>query len=82
MFEQAFKNIDDILHKTGETAFLFLQHFIRMLKAGGRGGVVIKNTFLTNTDNTSVSLRKLLPEGLLAVCSGACCVMWGDSVCY
>ncbi len=46
--------------KTGETAFLFLQHFIRILKAGGRAGVVIKNTFLSNTDNASVSLRKLL----------------------
>ena len=32
--------------KTGETAFLFLQHFIKILKAGGRAGVVIKNTFL------------------------------------
>ena len=41
--------------RTGETAFLFLQHFIRILKAGGRGGVVIKNTFLSNTDNASVS---------------------------
>lgn len=48
--------------KTGETAFLFLQHFIKMLKAGGRGAVVIKNTFLSNTDNASVSLRKLLLE--------------------
>jgi type I restriction enzyme M protein len=48
--------------RTGETAFLFLQHFIRMVKAGGRGGVVIKNTFLSNTDNASVSLRKLLLE--------------------
>ncbi len=48
--------------RTGETAFLFLQHFIKMLKAGGRAGVVIKNTFLTNTDNASVSLRKLLLE--------------------
>jgi type I restriction enzyme M protein len=46
--------------KTGETAFLFLQHFIKILKAGGRAGVVIKNTFLSNTDNASVSLRKLL----------------------
>ena len=46
--------------KTGETAFLFLQHFIKMLKAGGRAGIVIKNTFLSNTDNASVSLRKLL----------------------
>ena len=48
--------------RTGETAFLFLQHFIKMLKAGGRGGVVIKNTFLSNTDNASVSLRELLLE--------------------
>src|SRR4030095_2373584 len=48
--------------RTGETAFLFLQHFIRVLKAGGRGAIVIKNTFLSNTDNASVSLRKLLLE--------------------
>jgi type I restriction enzyme M protein len=48
--------------RTGETAFLFLQHFIKILKAGGRGGVVIKNTFLSNTDNASVSLRKMLLE--------------------
>lgn len=48
--------------RTGETAFLFLQHFIKMLKAGGRAAVVIKNTFLSNTDNASVSLRKLLLE--------------------
>ncbi len=48
--------------KTGETAYLFLQHFIRILKAGGRAGVVIKNTFLSNTDNASTSLRKLLLE--------------------
>jgi len=48
--------------KTSETAFLFLQHFIKILKAGGRGGVVIKNTFLSNTDNASVSLRKQLLE--------------------
>lgn len=48
--------------KTGETAFLFLQHFIKILKAGGRAGVVIKNTFLSNTDNASISLRELLIE--------------------
>lgn len=48
--------------KTGETAFLFLQHFIKILKAGGKAAVVIKNTFLSNTDNASVSLRKLLLE--------------------
>ena len=48
--------------KTGETAFLFLQHFIKILKAGGKAGIIIKNTFLSNTDNASVSLRKLLLE--------------------
>jgi type I restriction enzyme M protein len=48
--------------KTGETAFLFLQHFIKALKAGGRAAIVIKNTFLSNTDNASTSLRKLLLE--------------------
>jgi type I restriction enzyme M protein len=46
--------------KTGETAFLFLQHFIKILKAGGKAGIVIKNTFLSNTDNAAVSLRQLL----------------------
>lgn len=46
--------------RTGETAYLFLQHFIRKLKAGGRGAVVIKNTFLSNTDNASVALRREL----------------------
>jgi len=48
--------------RTGETAFLFLQHFIKILKAGGRAGIVIKNTFLSNTDNASVSLRQKLLE--------------------
>jgi type I restriction enzyme M protein len=48
--------------KTGETAFLFLQHFIKILKTGGMAGIVIKNTFLSNTDNASVSLRKHLLE--------------------
>jgi len=48
--------------KTGETAYLFLQHFIKKLKAGGRCGVVIKNTFLSNADNASIALRKQLLE--------------------
>jgi type I restriction enzyme M protein len=48
--------------KTGETASLFMQHFQKILKAGGKAGVVIKNTFLSNTDNASVALRKLLLE--------------------
>ena len=48
--------------KTGETASLFMQHFVKILRAGGKAGVVIKNTFLSNTDNASVALRKLLLE--------------------
>ena len=47
---------------TSETAYLFLQHFIKILKVGGRCGIVIKNTFLSNTDNASVALRKQLLE--------------------
>jgi type I restriction enzyme M protein len=48
--------------KSSETAYLFLEHFIKVLKAGGRAGIVIKNTFLSNTDNASISLRKHLLE--------------------
>ena len=39
-----------------------MQHFIKKLKAGGKCGVVIKNTFLSNTDNASIALRKQLLE--------------------
>ena len=46
--------------RTGETAYLFLQHFIKYLRAGGSAGIVIKNTFLSNTDNASVALREKL----------------------
>ncbi len=46
--------------KTGETAFLFLQHFMRLLRPGGRAAVVIKNTFLSNSDRASVALRREL----------------------
>ena len=48
--------------KTGETASLFLQHFIKILKAGGQAGVVIKNTFLSNADNATIALRRMLLE--------------------
>lgn len=46
--------------QTSETAFLFLQHFIKRLKPGGRAGIVIKNTFLSNADNASKALRQQL----------------------
>ncbi len=48
--------------RSGETAYLFLQHFIRKLRAGGRAAVVIKNTFLSNPDSAAVSLRRELLE--------------------
>src|SRR5690606_13772619 len=48
--------------KTSETAFLFLQHFIKSLKTGGRAGIVVKNTVLNNGDNSTVNLRRYLLE--------------------
>lgn len=51
---------DNFPINTGETAYLFLQHFMKMLKAGGRGGIVIKNTFLSNGD--AKAIRKELLE--------------------
>lgn len=48
--------------KTGETAYLFLQHFMKTLRAGGSAGIVIKSTFLTNVDHASIALRKELLE--------------------
>ena len=48
--------------KSSETAYLFLQHFMKILKAGGNAGIVIKNTFLSNTDNASIAIRKELLE--------------------
>ena len=47
--------------KSGETAYMFLQHFIKMMKAGGRAGIVIKNTFLSNGDAKALR-EKLLDE--------------------
>jgi type I restriction enzyme M protein len=48
--------------RSSETAYLFLQHFMRSLRAGGRAAVVIKNTFLSNTDQAATALRKELLE--------------------
>ena len=47
--------------RSSETAYMFLQHFIRMMKAGGRAGIVIKNTFLSNGDAKALR-QKLLEE--------------------
>jgi type I restriction enzyme M protein len=50
--------------KTGETAFLFLQHFIKILKVGGRAAVVIKNTFLSNGDARALRQELLSSSNL------------------
>ena len=39
--------------RTSETAYLFLRHFIKILRVGGRCGIVIKSIFLRNTDNAA-----------------------------
>ena len=49
--------------KSGETAYLFLQHFIKKLKVNGRAGIIIKNTFLSNSD------AKFLRKELLETCN-------------
>ena len=46
--------------RSSETAYMFMQHFVKMLKANGRAGIVIKNTFLSNGDAAAV--RKMLLE--------------------
>lgn len=46
--------------KSSESAYMFMQHFIESLKGGGRAAIVIKNTFLSNTDGASIALRKQL----------------------
>ena len=50
--------------KTGETASLFLQHFIKIMKAGGKAAIVIKNTFLSNgaAGSADATIRKELLE--------------------
>jgi type I restriction enzyme M protein len=35
---------------------------MKILRAGGSAGIVIKNTFLSNTDNASIAIRKELLE--------------------
>ena len=52
---------------SSETAYLFMQHFIKSLKAGGTAGIVIKNTFLSNGDATGVRRELLSSCNLFAV---------------
>ena len=48
--------------KSSESAYMFMQHFVESLKGGGRAAVVIKNTFLSNTDGASIAIRKQLMD--------------------
>ncbi|MER8481451.1 N-6 DNA methylase [Mesorhizobium sp. M1322] len=52
----------NFLIRSSETAYLFLQHFMRSLRAGGRAAIVIKNTFLSNLDGAATALRRELLE--------------------
>lgn len=45
---------------TSETALMFMEYFISKLKKGGRAAIIIKNTFLSNTDNASIAIRRML----------------------
>ena len=52
--------------RTKETAYLFLQHFIKKLKNNGRAAIVIKNTFLSDiSEKAAAELR----EDLLTSCN-------------
>jgi type I restriction enzyme M protein len=50
--------------KTGETASLFMQHFMKIMKAGGQAAIIIKNTFLSNGEagSADAAIRKELLE--------------------
>lgn len=54
---------ENFTFKTSETAYMFLEHFMKILKNDGRAGVIIKNTFLSNDD------ASLLRKELLATCN-------------
>lgn len=45
---------------TSETALMFMEYFMAKLKKKGRAAIIIKNTFLSNTDNASVAIRRML----------------------
>ena len=54
---------ENFTFKTSETAYMFLEHFIKILKNNGRAGIIIKNTFLSNDD------AALLRKELLNTCN-------------
>jgi len=53
---------ENFVAQTSETALLFLEHFVAKLKKGGRAAIIVKNTVLSNDDNASRYIRRLLLE--------------------
>lgn len=53
--------------RSGESGYLFIQHFIKSLKAGGRAGIVIKNTFLSNSDASKLRAELLRSCNVYAI---------------
>ena len=53
---------ENFVTRSGESAYLFMEHFIAKLKEGGRAGIIVKNTLLSNTDNASKYIRQQLLE--------------------
>jgi len=45
---------------SSESAYLFMELFVRYLKAGGRAAIIVKNTILSNADTASVEIRRML----------------------
>jgi len=45
---------------SSESAYLFMQLFVRYLKAGGRAAIIVKNTLLSNSDTPSIEIRRML----------------------
>lgn len=54
--------VNNFVARTSESSLLFLEHFVAKLKQGGRAGIIVKNTVLSNDDTASRYIRKLLLE--------------------
>lgn len=52
----------NFVSNSSASEYLFMEHFVAMLKDGGRAAIIIKNTALSNTDNASKYIRQMLLE--------------------
>lgn len=53
---------ENFITRSGESAYLFMEHFVEKLRENGRAAIIIKNTVLSNTDAASVYVRRMLVE--------------------